>query len=125
VGFDVATIRAWFDEEESTGVRSSEPEIVAHTGTETWRERLWTCPEEMRLGVAELSEAVNRSTDWVYRAASAKVACKRGRSALPCSRLDGQLTFRAADVRAWVRRSELVVNVAAAPVSVSRRRKHA
>lgn len=72
--------------------------------------RLWTVPAEMRLGVLEVAEAVGRSRDWVYRACSAEQAKAKGRSPLPCSRLDGELVFTAGAVRDWITRNELVVN---------------
>lgn len=66
----------------------------------TWRERLWTCPPDTRLGVREVAEAMGRPRSWVYRAVSAK----RGEHRLPASRLDGELVFEAGAVRAWIER---------------------
>lgn len=77
---------------------------------QTWRERLWTCPPDTRLAVPELTEALGRSADWVYRAVNAKNANERGRDPLPCSRLDGVLVFTAGAVREWLRASSVVVN---------------
>lgn len=68
----------------------------------TWRERLWTCPPETRLGVCEVAEALGRPKSWVYRAVSAK----RGPCRLPCRRLDGELVFEAGTVRTWIARTE-------------------
>jgi predicted DNA-binding transcriptional regulator AlpA len=72
----------------------------APTGPATWRERLWTCPEETRLGVREVAEAMGRPASWVYRAVA------RERDPLPMRRLDGELVFAAGDVRAWRARRE-------------------
>ena len=69
----------------------------------TWRERLWTCPPDTRLGVRQVAEAMGRPRSWVYRAASPK----RGLNRLPARRLDGELVFEAGAVRAWVKRCEL------------------
>ncbi|GIW51201.1 MAG: hypothetical protein KatS3mg081_0556 [Gemmatimonadales bacterium] len=69
----------------------------------TWRERLWTCPPETRLGVLEVAEALGRPRSWVYRA----VSPSRGRDRLPAKRLDGELVFEAGAVREWVKRREL------------------
>ncbi len=75
----------------------------------SWRERLWTCPAETRLGVQELAEAVDRSRDWVYRAVDKRRAKERGREPLPCARLDGVLVFQAGAVRRWLEHSEQIV----------------
>jgi predicted DNA-binding transcriptional regulator AlpA len=72
----------------------------ATTGPVTWRERLWTCPEETRLGVREVAEAMDRPRSWVYRAVG------REQDPLPARRLDGELVFAAGDVRAWLARRE-------------------
>lgn len=108
------TVRAWLDDEPSA---PAAPELVTDsTPPQSWRERLWTVPAEMRLGVPEVAEAVGRSRDWVYRACSAEQAKVKGRDPLPCARLDGELVFSAAAVRDWIRRSELVVNPAPPPI---------
>ena len=64
----------------------------------TWRERLWTCPPDTRLGVREVAEALGRTRSAVYRL----VANKRGPHRLPAARLAGQLVFEAGVVRAWL-----------------------
>ncbi|MGQ0641208.1 MAG: hypothetical protein ACT4P6_10635 [Gemmatimonadaceae bacterium] len=51
-----------------------------HAAPVSWRERLWTCPPETRLGVAELAEALNRPKSWVHRHTSQK-------SGVPCFRI--------------------------------------
>jgi hypothetical protein len=67
-----------------------------------WRERLWTCPADTRLGVREVAEALGRPRSWVYRAA----AVKRGLRRLPAVRFGGELVFEAGVVRDWVTREE-------------------
>lgn len=79
---------------------------------DTWRERLWTCPDETRLGVREIAEAVGRPPSWVYRAVSphryerakdgTRRKVRRLEQPLPCERLDGKLVFRAGRVRSWI-----------------------
>lgn len=66
-----------------------------------WRERLWTCPADTRLGVVELSEALGRSKALVYR------LTRMGQ--VPHRKLDGELVFRAGDIRAWLAQREDVV----------------
>jgi hypothetical protein len=103
-------VRAWLEEEPTR----APADVAVITSAATWRERLWTCPDDQPLGVHDVAEAADRSVDWVYRATSPKRASERGRSPLPCSKLDGQLTFRAADVRRWLRTSAIIVNPGAA-----------
>ena len=103
----VAQLRAWLAEEQAQPTPSTP--IVSQHAAETWRERLWTVPEPTRIGVHELAEALDRSPDWIYRAVSTKWAEKRGRQPLPCSRLDGCLSFTAGAVRRWLETNERVV----------------
>ena len=111
VTLPVGDLRAWLAESPTTPVAAP----VAPADGGSWRTRLWACPPDTRLGVRDLAEAVGRSTDWAYRATSAKHALAHDREPLPCTKLDGVLTFRAADVRDWLARSELTVNPTAAP----------
>ena len=106
VTLQVAEIRVWLAEE--PGASSSMP-LPVDSGAQTWREKLWTCPPETRLGVSEVSDALDRSRNWTYRAVSPARARERGRDPLPCARLDGVLVFTAGAVRRWVQASELVV----------------
>jgi hypothetical protein len=105
----VTELRAWLTADAPAQVGNVLP-TGSMTPTNPWREKLWTCPGDMLLNVPDVAEALDRSPDWVYRAANAKQAQSRGRSPLPCSRLDGVLVFRADAVRRWVRTSALVVN---------------
>jgi len=72
----------------------------------SWRERLWSCPPETRLGVREVAEALGRPKSAIYRLTS------RNGSALPRlphRTLGGELTFIASEVRSWVTATEVVV----------------
>ena len=111
-------VRAWLEDERSAA--PSAPMLPAVP--QGWRERLWTCPTDTRLGVRDLADALNRSADWVYRATNVKRAAEHGRSPLPCTRLDGVLVFTAAAVRHWLQASAVIVNAepAAARLHVSR-----
>ena len=53
----VESLRAVLDE---VGALQSILETQTTQAPATWRERLWTCPPDTRLGVAELSEALGR-----------------------------------------------------------------
>ncbi len=64
----------------------------------SWRERLWSCPADTRLGVLEIAEALGRSKAFVYRLTRTKD--------IPHRKLDGELVFRAGDIREWVQRRE-------------------
>jgi hypothetical protein len=99
------TLRAWLAEEPAVA-----DQVELASEPRGWREKLWTCPPETRLGVPELAEALDRSPDWVYRATSAKRAAKLGRHPLPCARLDGVLVFTAGALRRWVEASASIVN---------------
>lgn len=88
-------------------LRTSEPlTLPAVAGTApgepmSWRERLWACHAETRLGVEELCEALGRSKAFVYRHTRAKT--------IPHRRLDGELVFVAGEIRAWLSDQEETV----------------
>jgi len=84
---------------------SPEPETVS-TGEvlASWRERVWLVPDETRLGVRDVAEALSRSTSWVYKKAS-RAAGSRG---LPCRKLEGELAFTAGELRAWIAKHEVI-----------------
>lgn len=82
---------------EGDGPRAGEEHPPRVAEVTTWRERLWTVPEETMLGITELCEALDRSRDWCYRACSAK----RERP-IPHAKLDGMSVFRAGQVRTWI-----------------------
>ncbi len=68
------------------------------TAPADWRECLWTCPEETRLGVREVAEALGRTKSWVYRRTGERSAKAR----LPHRKLDGELVFTAGELRKWI-----------------------
>jgi len=74
---------------------------AAIAAPESWRERLWTCDPNVRLGVVELAEALGRSKAFVYRLTR--------QNKIPFRRLDGELVFRVGDVRVWLQKHETVV----------------
>jgi len=85
------------------------PRAAAHapqSAPPTWREKLWTVAPETRLGVAELSEAIGRSADYVYRHTAPGGIGAR----LPHSKLDGALVFTVAAIRDWLRQTEIPVS---------------
>jgi predicted DNA-binding transcriptional regulator AlpA len=81
------------------------PPLALVTAPTSWRERLWTCPDETRLGVREVAEALGRPRSWCYRHTSKR----SGLPLLPCRRLDGDLVFVASELREWIRSHEDVV----------------
>ncbi len=85
-----------------------------NTTLTTWRERLWTCPPDTRLGRVELLEALGRSKHWLYRHTATKGDCAR----IPCRRLDGELTFVAGEVRTWLAEQEEILEPGRTPTTV-------
>ena len=83
-----------------------DPEVAPASVELTWRERLWICPAETRIGVDELAEALGRSRSWVYKRTQASA----GDDMLPCRRLQGELAFRVGEVRSWLSRHEVVIS---------------
>lgn len=106
VTLPVAEIRLWLADEPAP----TQTPLTLVSSPQTWRERIWTCPDDIRLGVQDVAQAVDRSPDWVYRAISSKYAVQRGRDPLPCAKLDGVLVFTAGAVRRWLERSALIVH---------------
>ncbi len=97
----LAEMLADFKDETWTRVQVEGPsEPVAPS----WRERLWTCPAETRLGIHELSQALNKPKSWIYRRTSAKAGDR-----LPHRKLGGELLFTAGEIRAWLREHEAVI----------------
>jgi hypothetical protein len=105
-----AAVADWLEPLATEAPGSTGPTLAVAGDTADWRTRLWTVPASTRLSVAEVAEGVNRSRDWVYRAGDRRRAAKKGREPLPCSRIDGMLVFTAGDVRAWLQRSEQLIN---------------
>ncbi len=71
---------------------------------ESWRTRLWTAPEEARIGISELCEAVGRPDSWAY-----KHTMKDAEDPIPHRKLDGRLVFVVGEVRCWLKDHEEVV----------------
>lgn len=71
----------------------------------TWRERLWTCPPETRLGVEEAAEALGWTRQQLYNHTSPS-RIKGGTTPIPCRRLEGSLLFLAGDLREWIQAVE-------------------
>ena len=77
-----------------------ETTVEAHT----WREKLWTVPEETRIGTYEVCEALGRTKSWLYHRTGPSA-----RDRIPHRKLDGELVFMVGDVREWLRRREVRV----------------
>jgi hypothetical protein len=81
--------------------------VPAPTSSESaplsWRERIWTVPAEVRLGVAEVAEAIGRPKSFVYRHTSAKIS---DAERLPHLKMNGELVFVVSEIRAWLRDQE-------------------
>ncbi len=72
--------------------------------TASWRERLWAADPEVRIGRAELLEAVGRPRSWLYRHTHSKA-----KNPIPHRKLDGELIFLVGEVREWLREHEKIV----------------
>ena len=70
----------------------------------TWQVRLWVVPEETRIRLPELCEALGRSPSWVYHHTG-----PASHDRIPHSKMGGELVFRAGQVRGWLREAEDVV----------------
>ena len=87
----------------------------------TWRERIWLVPDDTRLGVHECAEVFGEKRNWVW----ARTRTDAGKSALrqlPVQRIDGNLVFRAADLRAWMLGGDSEATTSAAGTYEARRR---
>lgn len=87
------------------GLEEPEPAIGegAPMPPSSWRERLWSVPAETRLGIAEVSEALDRPRSYIYARTG------KAENPIPHRKLDGLLVFAAGEVRAWIRDHEEVV----------------
>ena len=99
--------------ERASGQRST----AATPEPPTWREKLWTVPAEMRIGVRELAEALDRSVSFVYRHSG---SAKSGVSLLPHRKLDGELVFVVGEIRGWIQRNEQTIVAGRAPLHLAR-----
>ena len=100
VTLPVGELRQWLDDEPAE-VAPAAPEPVEVV---TWRERLWSAPTDVRIGVGELSEALGHSRSWIYKRTGPKSVDR-----IPHARLGGELVFRVGEIRHWIRTSEDVV----------------
>lgn len=86
--------------EELDGKATGQPFI--HTApdrpTWPWSALLWAVPEETRIGVDQLSEAVGRPRSWIYKHSGREGTCAR----LPHCKMDGVLVFQVGEVRRWL-----------------------
>lgn len=96
------------------------PDAPQASAPATWRERIWTVPPEMRIGVTELAEALGRPVSFVYRHTSEKATSDGGR--LPHRRLDGELQFVVGEIRTWIRDNEEIVERGRPALSITPRR---
>lgn len=67
----------------------------------SWREKLWTCPPETRLGIEQASEATGKSASVLYKLTSAEE--------IPFRKDGGSLVFIAGELRTWLREREETV----------------
>ena len=81
------------------------PEVVRDTSPPLpWTVLLWQADPETRIGRAELLEALNKSTSWLYRCTGPKAKHR-----IPHRKLDGELVFLVGEVRRWLRDREEIV----------------
>jgi hypothetical protein len=85
----------------------------------SWRERLWTAPEETRIGVTELAEALGKTKWWVYR----QTGARSGPLAIPHRKLEGALVFIVGEVKAWLPTHEDVIRSSPSSVSIEAGRR--
>jgi predicted DNA-binding transcriptional regulator AlpA len=75
------------------------------THTMTWRERLWTVPQDTRIGSVELAQALGKSRSWVYH----RTQVHSAHIPLPHRRIDnGQLEFVVREIRLWLTQVDVV-----------------
>ena len=74
-------------------------------------ERLWSCPPETRLTVADLSAALHRPASYVYGLTRSVM--------IPHLKLDGHVVFIASELRTWLaeREERIVQQKCVAPTS--------
>lgn len=82
-------------------VGAEEPAAIPPTlpAEATWREKLWTVPNEARMTVPDVAEAIGRPVSWVYRHTSVKCSPVER---LPHRKMDSELLFVAGEIRAWL-----------------------
>lgn len=83
-------------------IAASVPQAIPQTTvTVSWREKLWTCPPDTRLGVTEVAEALGRSKHSIYQLTK--------RREIPHAKFQGAIVFRALDLRKWAASREVPV----------------
>ena len=119
---DTAALRSWLEDLpagtllpagellarlDTTGSPPDSPRVAA---VPTAAERLWSCPDQTRLTVVELAEALHRPASYVYGLTRSGM--------IPHLKLDGHVVFVASELRAWlVEREERIVHQKSAPIS--------
>lgn len=73
-------------------------DLAEHPAEPTAAERLWSCPPETRLSVADLSAALHRPASYVYGLTR---SCM-----VPHLKLDGHAVFIASELRTWLAERE-------------------
>lgn len=89
----------------ASAVRAPFPTPSPQPSPSSWRERFWTAPDETRIGVRELAEALGKSRSWIYHRTA------RNSEAIPLpSRTiaSGKLEFVVGEVRAWLAQVEII-----------------
>lgn len=102
-------LRAALEQEEGCAMPAVE---VQPAPVETsWRERIWTVPDETRLTVDECAEALGKSRAWLYaRGDELGIPYRVEKS--------GRRAYVAGEITEWIRRQEFVV----IPGSLARQR---
>lgn len=84
---------------------------------DSWRERLWMVPAETRLYTADVAEAVDRSSNWVHQRTSGS----KDHDRIPHRKRNGQLVFKAGEVREWLKTQEEVIVAGSSTPSAAER----
>ncbi len=84
---------------EAAGIESIEPQTI-RTASPIPQVQLWTDPDDRRITVPELAMMLGRPKSYIWRLTATK--------SIPHRRLDGVIVFVLGEVRAWVRKHEVV-----------------
>ena len=123
---DTAALRSWLEDLpagtllpagellarlDTTGSPPEAPHVAAEQPTAA--ERFCSCPDQTRLTVVELAEALHRPLSYVYGLTRSGM--------IPHLKLDGHVVFVASELRAWlVGREERIVQQKSVPISSRR-----
>jgi predicted DNA-binding transcriptional regulator AlpA len=89
----------------ASALRTPAPAPTPQAGASSWRERFWKAPDETRIGVRELAEALGKSRSWIYH----RTARDGERIPLPSRTIvNGKLEFVVGEVRAWLAQVEII-----------------